>query len=457
MKVLIVHAHAEEKSFCSALRNKAVEVLKGKGCDVKVSNLYEMKYYSALGPEDFVSMDPTYFKPQNEQVKSNQANFAGFSDQTKEEHLKLQWADLVLFVFPLYWFHLPGILKNWIDRTFSMGFGYGNGKIMENGLFKGKKAMVVFTTGAPSNMLDGFNLKQSLFYQLNVAIFKFCGMDALEPFVAYSAAHVDDTQRKQYLLEFENIMKSIETRALYNPESIKVQVSVPQISVAIPQVTAPTVPAITAQCQQLNINKCTDCCKVKLTYFEFPGRGEQVRCLLKYAKVSFEDNRISFQKWGEEKKSGKYEYEQLPSLEWHGKVLAQTPAIMQFLAEKLNFMPSDPMMKYEAIATYTAVVDIFNTYASMLTEKNSEAKEAKKKDYYGSFIPFMFGKFEQRLKKQMNKQFMIGQSITYVDFAFAGFAKGTFLNPQEADGYEPTYKNTPLLKAYLDNLMKICN
>lgn len=196
---------------------------------------------------------------------------------------------------------------------------------------------------------------------------------------------------------------------------------------------------------------------MKLTYFEFPGRGEQVRCLLKYAKVPFEDNRISFQKWGEEKKSGKYEYEQLPSLEWHGKVLAQTPAIMQFLAEKLNFMPSDPMMKYEAIATYTAVVDIFNTYASMLTEKNSEAKEAKKKDYYGSFIPFMFGKFEQRLKKQMNKQFMIGQSITYVDFAFAGFAKGTFLNPQEADGYEPTYKNTPLLKAYLDNLMKICN
>jgi putative NADPH-quinone reductase len=41
--------------------------------------------------------------------------------------LQLQWCDLLLFVFPIYWFSLPAILKGWVDRVLVAGEVYGGG------------------------------------------------------------------------------------------------------------------------------------------------------------------------------------------------------------------------------------------------------------------------------------------------------------------------------------------
>lgn len=48
---------------------------------------------------------------------------------------------------PLWWFSVPGILKGWVDRVFAMGRFYGQGKVYENGVFAGKKAILSLTTG----------------------------------------------------------------------------------------------------------------------------------------------------------------------------------------------------------------------------------------------------------------------------------------------------------------------
>ena len=37
------------------------------------------------------------------------------------EIAKLEAADLMIWQFPLWWFGLPGILKGWVDRVFAMG------------------------------------------------------------------------------------------------------------------------------------------------------------------------------------------------------------------------------------------------------------------------------------------------------------------------------------------------
>ncbi|MCA3790453.1 NAD(P)H-dependent oxidoreductase, partial [Burkholderia sp.] len=42
MKVLIVHAHPEPQSFCTALKTTAVDVLRDAGHEVEVSDLYAM-------------------------------------------------------------------------------------------------------------------------------------------------------------------------------------------------------------------------------------------------------------------------------------------------------------------------------------------------------------------------------------------------------------------------------
>jgi NAD(P)H dehydrogenase (quinone) len=33
---------------------------------------------------------------------------------------KIEWCDLMIWQFPLWWFSVPAILKGWFDRVFAM-------------------------------------------------------------------------------------------------------------------------------------------------------------------------------------------------------------------------------------------------------------------------------------------------------------------------------------------------
>lgn len=73
---------------------------------------------------------------------------------------KFLWADVVVYTFPIWWFHMPHRLKEYIDTVFMFGNGrmwlndgrtrsdlsrkYGSG-----GLMQGKKYMVATTWNAP--------------------------------------------------------------------------------------------------------------------------------------------------------------------------------------------------------------------------------------------------------------------------------------------------------------------
>jgi NAD(P)H dehydrogenase (quinone) len=53
MKVFIVHAHPEPRSFSAALKSAAVEELRRQGHEVRVSDLYAMKFNPVASAEDF--------------------------------------------------------------------------------------------------------------------------------------------------------------------------------------------------------------------------------------------------------------------------------------------------------------------------------------------------------------------------------------------------------------------
>ena len=60
------------------------------------------------------------------------------------EQKALAEADIVVLQFPVYWYSVPGLLKQWIDDVFEYGFAYG-----ENGTaLQGKKLLISATAGA---------------------------------------------------------------------------------------------------------------------------------------------------------------------------------------------------------------------------------------------------------------------------------------------------------------------
>ena len=64
----------------------------------------------------------------------------GFSKEIESEIEKMEWCDLMIWQFPLWWFGLPAILKGWVDRVFVMGRTYGNGRYYQAGVFFGENA-----------------------------------------------------------------------------------------------------------------------------------------------------------------------------------------------------------------------------------------------------------------------------------------------------------------------------
>lgn len=212
MNILIVHAHHESKSFCSALKDNAVETFTRNGHVVQVSDLYKMNFKAIADRTDFhIKADPTYLKYQAEQV--NAFTQDAFSADIKAEMEKLLWADVLIFNFPLWWFSVPAILKGWVDRVFAMGFAYGAGKgVYESGVFKGKKGMLCITTGGPEISYDanGKNGEiEKILFPINHGMIYFVGMDVLQPFVAFSPARITEEERKIYLDKYTTRLSNL--------------------------------------------------------------------------------------------------------------------------------------------------------------------------------------------------------------------------------------------------------
>ncbi|KAJ3438544.1 nad p h oxidoreductase-related [Anaeramoeba flamelloides] len=211
MKVLIVFAHPESKSFNAALKNTAVSTLTEAGHEVKVSDLYEIGWNFHVDRTNFTELkDNDYFKPQSEQPLGK------YIQKIKDEQAKVTWCDMIIFQFPMYWYSMPSILKSWVDIVFSAGFAYGGDYgYFEKAGFAGKKALICTTTGGPEFFYTekgrSGNYKRIL-YPIIYGMFVFTGMESYEPQVFFGPAHGTDESRKEMLKKYSEFLKDIDNQ-----------------------------------------------------------------------------------------------------------------------------------------------------------------------------------------------------------------------------------------------------
>ena len=212
-KVLIIHAHPEKQSFCSALKGIACQYFTDNGDQVKESDLYAIGFDPVGDKRDFKALsNPDFFKYQFEQINASKTN--GFTDDLKAEMDKLLWCDLLIFNFPLWWFGLPAILKGWVDRVFAMGLVYGDGRgVYENGIFKEKTAFITMTTGGPEIAYTATSNGDPavILFPIHHGMFYFAGMTVLPPFICWGAARMGPDERKAELERYKTYLKSMGT------------------------------------------------------------------------------------------------------------------------------------------------------------------------------------------------------------------------------------------------------
>lgn len=139
MRVLLVHCHPRADSFSAALRATAVSALEAAGHAVETIDLYAENFDPRLsGDERGGYYDEAEIPP----------DIAG--------HVAaLRRAEILVLVYPTWWFGMPAMLKGWFDRVWRPGvaFALGGARVLQPRLSNIRRIAVVTTYGSPRWLL----------------------------------------------------------------------------------------------------------------------------------------------------------------------------------------------------------------------------------------------------------------------------------------------------------------
>lgn len=212
MKILIVHAHYEPQSFTTALKDLAVETLAAAGHEVRVSDLHAMHWNPVASVADFGERkNPDYCTYALEQRH-------GFENGTLAPDIlaeveKVDWCDLLILNFPIFWFSVPAIMKGWIDRVFVSGRFYGGKRFYDQGGMTGKRAMLSFTLGGQPHMFGPQGIHGEIDLMLRPllrGVLGYAGFSVLPPFAAYHVPYLSHEGRQQILVDYQQRLQHLD-------------------------------------------------------------------------------------------------------------------------------------------------------------------------------------------------------------------------------------------------------
>lgn len=204
MNVLWVFAHPEPRSLTASLAGDGSRILAELGHEVRVRDLYAMKWNPVVDRTDFDVDDPTGRLFVGPAAKDAHLR-GGLAPEIRTEQEHLRWADAVVLHFPLWWHGMPAILKGWVDRVFVNGFAFGvtdpdTGATLRygDGGLAGRRALVVTSVGAREAAFGPRGIHGELdevLFNIQHGLFWYTGMAALRPFTVYAA---DRTTAEDY-------------------------------------------------------------------------------------------------------------------------------------------------------------------------------------------------------------------------------------------------------------------
>ena len=169
MKILIVYAHPSSSSFCNAILQAVQSGLSEAGHEFKVADLYAENFQPAMIEADF-------------------AQFQGkpLPDEILKEQERVEWSDGIVFIFPIWWWSFPAILKGWVDRVLSYGWAYEDPKDPDSGYLKPRKILVLPTAGGDQVMFAKRKYDEAFETQLVVGTWDYCNFKDVTTHIFHS-------------------------------------------------------------------------------------------------------------------------------------------------------------------------------------------------------------------------------------------------------------------------------
>ncbi len=190
MKHAVILAHPSRKSLNAAIAETYQGVVERLGDEVILRDLYEMGFDPCLKAAEIPGHKASVFR----------------SDVLLERAL-LADVDVFALIYPLWFNAPPAILKGYIDRVFSMGFGFKPSFGGTEPALTGRKLISFTTSGAPDFWMRDTGALSGLTRLFDAHLGATCGLAVLDH--AHFGGMVSDITKDA----FDEVMAKVRTVA----------------------------------------------------------------------------------------------------------------------------------------------------------------------------------------------------------------------------------------------------
>lgn len=192
MRILILYSNHHRDNFNSGLLERLITKITDKGHELVVRDLYQMNFDPVLRTRDF------------EMISAGNP-----PEDIRKEQEFIRWADVLLFIYPIWWGGMPAIVKGYIDKIFSWGFAYksnGNGPYP---LLTDKKAILMNSFGQTRAEYE-----MGMFAAMNrvnsEGVFGFSGIEVIHQLYFPSIHSISEETRETYFNEAEKLLNNLQ-------------------------------------------------------------------------------------------------------------------------------------------------------------------------------------------------------------------------------------------------------
>ena len=189
---LIVTAHPVENSLSHSLAARIAARLREQGTQVEIADLHAEAFTPAMLRPDLALYHGDASAPPAD---------------IQREQQRVERADMLVFIFPVYWWSVPGLLKGWFDRVLTLNWAY---KVAEDGRIVGNLRKVpvrlIATAGSDVAGFDKHGYSTAIRTQLVEGVFGFCGLKNVRLDILYQADTASSEQIDDFLHNLESVM-----------------------------------------------------------------------------------------------------------------------------------------------------------------------------------------------------------------------------------------------------------
>jgi NAD(P)H dehydrogenase (quinone) len=180
--LLAVFAHPERTSFTGAVLDRFTGGAREAGHEVEELDLYRSGFDPLLRGDDYA-----------------QFRDGEMPADVRAEQARVDRAEGLVLVFPVWWWSFPAVLKGWFDRVFSQGWAYDFTPGRSRGLLADRPTLLLGIGGSRASTYRRYGYDEAMRTQIDVGMLGYCGLRDVQTVLLHEAD--DDAAARQEFLD----------------------------------------------------------------------------------------------------------------------------------------------------------------------------------------------------------------------------------------------------------------